>query len=677
MEPWDVIPSVDNGPFAVKTLLGWVINGPLEIHATSNDTYVSVNRVDAKLMNNLEEQIRNQFNHDFNERTIDDKCEPSKEDRRFIECVSNSIHFEDGHYVISLPFKSENVCLPNNRKQVEQRLSSLQKRFSRDENFHKEYCVFMNKILEEGYAVKVPDEKVIQDDGQVWYLHHHGVYHPKKRKLRVVFDCAARYQGTSLNEQLLHGPNLTNTLIGTLLRFRQDEIVIMGDIDSMFYQVKVPQEDASFLRFLWWEDGNPRKRIIEYQMVVHLFGATSSPSCANYALRKTAQDYKGLYNTEVINTVLKNFYVDDCLKSVKTVTEASSLLCDLQDLLMRGGFHITKWISNSREVMTNIPVSRRAKEVKDLDLENDTLPIDRALGVQWCVENDVFCFKMDIKDQPLTRRGRSRVAPLKQTTIPRLELTAATVAVRTDKMLKSELDVPIDETVFWTDSMAVIRYIRNTSSRFHTFVANRLAVIHEGSLPDEWRYINTKQNPADLASRGMSANDILQGKHWITAPEVLLAKNDSWAEKPMELSDEIPVDDPEVKKITVRAVIHTRESSDNHVDSVERLLNYHSSWYKLKKGVAWILKIKKKLFLRTQRKTQLENQAAETCLSAEDLQEAEVAILKFIQIKSFASEIEELKKGHPVKLSSNVRKLDPILDDGLIRVGGRLHRARS
>lgn len=788
MEPWDVIPSVDNGPFAVKTLLGWVINGPLEIHATSNDTYVSVNRVDAKLMNNLEEQIRNQFNHDFNERTIDDKCEPSKEDRRFIECVSNSIHFEDGHYVISLPFKSENVCLPNNRKQVEQRLSSLQKRFSRDENFHKEYCVFMNKILEEGYAVKVPDEKVIQDDGQVWYLPHHGVYHPKKRKLRVVFDCAARYQGTSLNEQLLQGPNLTNTLIGTLLRFRQDEIVIMGDIDSMFYQVKVPQEDASFLRFLWWEDGNPRKRIIEYQMVVHLFGATSSPSCANYALRKTAQDYKGLYNTEVINTVLKNFYVDDCLKSVKTVTEASSLLCDLQDLLMRGGFHITKWISNSREVMTYIPVSRRAKEVKDLDLENDTLPIDRALGVQWCVENDVFCFKMDIKDQPLTRRGilsmvssvfdplgflapftlkakcllqelcklqlgwdekipghlaqqwnewlqdlerlsdfkvsrcykpvgfgeiksaqlhhfadasergygtvsylrqenfdgavhcsfvigKSRVAPLKQTTIPRLELTAATVAVRTDKMLKSELDVPIDETVFWTDSMAVIRYIRNTSSRFHTFVANRLAVIHEGSLPDEWRYINTKQNPADLASRGMSANDILQGKHWITAPEVLLAKNDSWAEKPMELSDEIPVDDPEVKKITVRAVIHTRESCDNHVDSVERLLNYHSSWYKLKKSVAWILKVKKKLFLRTQRKTQLENQAAETCLSAEDLQEAEVAILKFIQRKSFASEIEELKKGHPVKLSSNVRKLDPILDDGLIRVGGRLHRA--
>lgn len=124
----------------------------------------------------------------------------------------------------------------------------------------------------------------------------------------------------------------------------------------------------------------------------------------------------------------------------------------------------------------------------------------------------------------LIRYWQVTCCSIKQTTIPRLELTAATVAVRTDKMLKSELDVPIDETVFWTDSMAVIRDIRNTSSRFHTFVANRLAVIHEGSLPDDWRYINTEQNPADLALRGMSANDIFKGKHWITAPEVLLAK---------------------------------------------------------------------------------------------------------------------------------------------------------
>ncbi|XP_056022166.1 uncharacterized protein LOC125649571 [Ostrea edulis] len=234
LEPWEIIPSASNGPFAVKTLLGWVINGPLEV-IMNNDNYstsVSVNRIDVR---KLEEQICDQFNYDFSERIIDDVHEPSKNDRKFLERVSNSIRYENGHHTIGLSFKYHNVSLPNNRKQAVQRLSFIAKRFNRDKNFHKEYCDFMNKIISEGYAVKVPAEELGLDDGRVWYLPHHGVYHPKKRKLRVVFDCAARYQGTSLNDQLLPGPNLTNTLVGTLLRFRQEEIAVMGDIDSMFH----------------------------------------------------------------------------------------------------------------------------------------------------------------------------------------------------------------------------------------------------------------------------------------------------------------------------------------------------------------------------------------------------------------------------------------------------------
>ena len=81
--------------------------------------------------------------------------------------------------------------------------------------------------------------------------HHHGVYHPRKGKLQVVFDCGAEFKGTSLNEQLLQGPNLTSSLIGVLLRFRQEPIAFMSDVKSMFYQVKVAEEDKDFLRFLW------------------------------------------------------------------------------------------------------------------------------------------------------------------------------------------------------------------------------------------------------------------------------------------------------------------------------------------------------------------------------------------------------------------------------------------
>ena len=118
-----------------------------------------------------------------------------------------------------------------------------------------------------------------------WYIPHHGIYHPRKPgKIRVVFDCSAKFQAKSLNDLLLKGPDLTNTLYGVLMRFRQERIAIMADIEAMFYQVRVAEEDQTFLHFLWWPEGNLDENLEEYQMVVHLFGAASSPACSNFAL---------------------------------------------------------------------------------------------------------------------------------------------------------------------------------------------------------------------------------------------------------------------------------------------------------------------------------------------------------------------------------------------------------
>ena len=84
---------------------------------------------------------------------------------------------------------------------------------------------------------------------------------------------------------MLHkGPDPTNSLAGVLTRFREDRVAVMADIEAMFYQVRVPDRDSSFLRFLWWEDGDMAQEVQEYQIIVHLFGAISSPACANFAL---------------------------------------------------------------------------------------------------------------------------------------------------------------------------------------------------------------------------------------------------------------------------------------------------------------------------------------------------------------------------------------------------------
>ena len=214
----------------------------------------------------------------------------------------------------------------------------------------------------------------------------------KPDKLRVVFDCPARYKGTSLNDQLLSGPDLTNSLVGVLIRFRQEPVAVMSDIKQMFHQVKVDPKDNDAFRFLWWPDGDLSKEPQDYQMLVHLFGATSSPSCASYALKKTATDNQGEFDIQMIDTLNRNFYVDDCLKSAPSVENALTIVQELPKLLEKGGFHLTKWISNCREVMSVIPEKERASTIVDLDL--DKLPVDRALGVRWDVEKDKFGFQM-------------------------------------------------------------------------------------------------------------------------------------------------------------------------------------------------------------------------------------------------------------------------------------------
>ena len=183
---------------------------------------------------------------------------------------------------------------------------------------------------------------------------------------------------------------MTNTLVGVLTRFRQDPVAFLADIEAMFCQVRVSPEHRKFLKFLWWKDGDYEQPPEEYEMLVHLFGATSSPSCAGFCLRNVAKEFENEFNSETIETVRKNFYVDDCLKSVKEAEAAIGLIKELRELLERRSFRLTKFVSNNVEVLSSIPENECAKSIVRLDF--DELPVERALGVEWNVKEDSFNF---------------------------------------------------------------------------------------------------------------------------------------------------------------------------------------------------------------------------------------------------------------------------------------------
>ena len=840
LEPIRVVNSQNDGPYACQTLLGWAVYGlPKKQSSPASETRkVSSHRI---MVADLERQIRQMYNQDFNESIINDEPQKSVEDRKFLQLVEETVTFEDGHYTIGLPRRSPEMKMPDNRPLAEQRAAHLKRKLSRNEVFYDEYNNFMTDMLENGYAEKVPLKEKTPEDGCKWYLPHHGVYHPQKQKLRVVFDCAARYHGTSLNDQLLQGPDLTNSLTGVLTRFRQEPVAVMADIKSMFYQVRVPKADADLMRFLWWPEGDLSQPLHEYRMVVHTFGATSSPSCANYALRKTAKDKGDNHEPRVTDTIYDNFYVDDCLCSVPTEDEAVSLANGLRKVCASGGFCLTKWISNSREVMRSIPEAERAKQVKGLDL-NQNLPQEKALGMLWSVENDSFGYKIDLKKQPSTRRGilstvssvydplgfiapailpakqilqdlcrrqcgwddpisdhnliqwqkwlsdlpglsnfevercikpenygepervqihhfcdaseigygtvsyirmendcgihcsfltsKARVTPIKQVSIPRLELTAATVAVKVNAMLHKELKIEVDDVHYWTDSMSVLRYIENTTARFQTFVANRVNIIREGSTPDQWHYVKSADNPADDSSRGLSVEALLGRERWLKGPPFLWRPEHEWPVTEIERSQlKCSSEDPEVKiaasRVQNKAVVVQ--------DDLDNLMSHYSNWYRLKRAVGWILRVKQKLLsqIKKRRLTEEDKQvnvvtknkqgeetvkaveskttAKETTsgarqnhgaqatsidpLTLDEMHAAERAVIAYVQWKAFPLELSSLKETHAdqgntdcikdsqtrqntcVKKTSHIFRLQPFKEDGVLRVGGRLAKA--
>ena len=411
-------------------------------------------------------------------------------------------------------------------------------------------------------------------------------------------DAAAKHDGVSLNDQLHITPDVLNSLVGVLLRIREQRVGLAADIEAMFHQVQII-EDQPALRFLW-----PNLELQcppdVYQMLVIIFGAASSPCMVNYVLRKTALDNPEdvLFSKDTIQSVEKNFYMDDFLKSGCDKATAVRMFHEMTSLLSRGGFRLTKWISSSHEVLSQIPPEEKASP--SVDVNFDELPIERTLGLKWNTETDCFHFSvcssqtyestkrgvlsrlstvfnplgvlppymlpakcliqmlwrknkgwdkpLDEEDQRIWEdwlgdlvklsefelprcfcvdtcpeasiqlhafadasemgfgamcyarcslpdgtievsfvMARNHIAPLKQLSIPRLELQAAVLAVRLYNLVKQELTVTVKDTIFWSDSKTVLQYISNESRCFQTFVANRVSEIHDAANLTQWR----------------------------------------------------------------------------------------------------------------------------------------------------------------------------------------------
>jgi hypothetical protein len=799
--PKELITGKGDEPYALRTALGWGVIGNT---CTNHDLRSQPMQHFAYRTLTTEvspAQVDKLFNMGFEEKSGD---KVSIEDGRFLQIVKDGIKYkDDGHFELPLPLKDD-THLPDNRMMADKRLQSLKRKMLLDPQFRMEYTGFMSDLINNRYAEIIPpDEK--PSTGNVWYIPHHAVYHAKKKKMRIVFDCSAEFAGDSLNKHLMQGPDMINNLTGILCRFREERVAFVCDIEGMFHQVSVSREHRNYLRFLWWQNGEVDTEPIVHRMTAHLFGAKSSPGCVNFALKSAADKFEPEFGTEAANFVRENFYVDDGIKSVPSTEEAIQLIADTQGLCRKGGFNLHKIIANDKNVIKTVPPEDRAQDIQKMDIVSDDLPVERTLGVQWCIQSDCFQFQVELQDKPITRRGilstvssifdplglvapfvllgkkilqslcrdcaswddpvsddirarwekwrseilalarlkiprcyksedfgmvqsvelhhfcdasqiglgqcsylrlideknnvctslvmaKARVGPSKPITIPRLELTAAVMSVRTSQYLDKELAYKNISHFYWTDSMIVIGYLSNDARRFHTFVANRVQLIREYTAPSDWRHVGTRENPADLASRGLDASLLMQNELWWKGPEFL-----QHADSLPKIREMVSLaqNDPEVKSITV-LVSQTAIQREGLLPRLERF----SSWNSARRAVAQCLRFFERLKNRQAKKPQIAMRPAGrkknrlqnvSPVRVEDICEAERIIITHVQKQFFPLEIDVLRKlrdkdisnrktarhrNQTLKGSSSLYRLDPFMSsDQLIRVGGRIRRA--
>lgn len=400
LNPLEVVASTKYGPYASKHLFGWALNGPVKGSAQNHNCFRTLNE---DLQDcSLDEKVQKYFGQDFVD--MEENSAYSFSDERWLELAGSScITTPDKHFQVSLPLKEPVRELPDNSFYVQRKFELLQRKFRKNDKYTSEYVGLIREMKQRKFIEEVPEEGAEMSSRSAWYLTHHGVRHKQKGKLRIVFDCSLRYRGVSLNDRLLKGPDLTNSILGVLLRFRQYKVAFSADIEKMFYMVKLPESDRDYLRFYWFADDSTLTGIKKYRLTVHVFGATSSPSIANFALRETVNNVNASY--EAKNTVLRSFYVDDLLKSVIAEDTAKNLLEEVRGLLAERGFNLTSISSNSRSVLHSVPPSKHSKELRGLDVACEELPCERTLGIGWNVENDSFTFKINLCDQPCTKRG--------------------------------------------------------------------------------------------------------------------------------------------------------------------------------------------------------------------------------------------------------------------------------
>ena len=765
-------------PYAHDTALGWALVGPSCLPSPNSTKPRAMKSFVDTQCDHLftTDQITipkspsiTQKNDIFIEKPDDELPGLSQEDQEFLHIVSSGIHINAaGNLEVPVPFKEDKV-LPDNKAAVYARTSNTLSRISRDPLRAKQCVESMQKYLDKGHVEELSSDK--SNSPLTYYIPILTVYNEKKKNIRIVFDSSAKYNGLSLNDCLLQGPDLTNRIIGVLVRFRQKSIAFAGDIECMFHAFFVSEEHRDALRFFWWSGNDPSKKLAVFRAKVHIFGNKSSPAIATFGLRYITSLSEEEESAKAVDFINDGFYIDDGLASEDNASQAIETLKSTRNLLKKFNIRFHKLISNNKEVLEAFPTTELSTNLESLELNHS--PTQHALGTIWNIATDELQLRVNVPNRNYTKRGvlsvngslfdplgiaspvsltgrllqrklfprkgdgdsapmldwddplpsdlrnlwdnwvadlqeadiiktprcyhppdfsrvastelhvfadasddaighaifiretdimgkravallfgNSKVSPRSATSIPRLELCAALDAVKSAQYILSELKRTIHKVVYYSDSGVVLAYLKNTEKRFSRYVTSRVAAILRLTSVDQWQYIPSAENIADIATRPHTPRQLIQ-TNWLRGPQFLLEMESLPTSSPQEITS-LPEE---------RQEVHTLQTEVPAQDSIlDCIIKRTNSWKRIVRITTTVL-----LFIERLRK--------KNPPILEVRHRAVVFITCAVQREVFPDLLLQLKSTRRLAPSKEDKlfSLAPFLDEnGVIRVGGRL-----